>query len=73
MEESVSWAKFGERSLKDYQWQLIQVSASINTHIDTGRDKGVQTDSLCLVCGNSVACVVGWGLTLCVVDVIVGE
>lgn len=25
MEESVSWAKFGERSLKDFKWQLIQV------------------------------------------------
>ena len=25
MEESVSWAKFGETSLKDFKWQLIQV------------------------------------------------
>ena len=25
MESSVSWAKFGERSIKDYKWNIIQV------------------------------------------------
>lgn len=41
MEESVSWAKFGERSLKDYQWQLIQVSTATQNHTHTGSARGV--------------------------------
>lgn len=45
MESSVSWAKFGERSIKDYKWNLIQVRSqvsSIHPHICTaGMEEGV--------------------------------
>ena len=34
MQESVSWAKFGTNSLKDYKWSLIQEAIAAAEHID---------------------------------------